>query len=158
MNINKLRNVIQTIPSISISSIKDLHRGNEFIFGQTIKNILPTTNFELLGEHLVVGNESTIGKCDMWLVNIPNNFLLSLELKTGKDNDINKQKILKTQMFKYTNLMQLYFPENTVYGIGVYKCIESGKDPIFFQSTKKHIYELEFLKNLLKTNTNYSFE
>ena len=31
---------------------------------ERVKGILPTTNFQLLGEQLVVGKDKNIGKCD----------------------------------------------------------------------------------------------
>lgn len=118
MNIYNLKNVIKLVPSI-----RDITHGNEFIFTQKIKSILPSTNFELLGEQLIVGKDNTIGKCDLWLANIPNNFLLSLELKVGEITDSKKRKFLNTQVCKYTDFMKFYYPENNVCGMGIYKCI-----------------------------------
>lgn len=151
MNIQKLRNVIRLLPSVN-----DITHGNEFLFTQDIKKLLPSTNFELLGEQLVVGKDNNVGKCDLWLANIPNNFLLSLELKVGDASDSKKQKFLQTQMYKYTDFMRLCFPEDVVYGLSAYKCIigkNTGTD-IRFSSyivpKPKHSKEIESLKINIK--------
>jgi hypothetical protein len=154
MNFHKLKNVIK-----SISSVNDITHGNEYLFTLKVKDVLPNTNFELLGEQLVVGKDKNIGKCDLWLVNLKSNFLLSLELKVGDILDIKKQNFLKTQTFKYTDHMRTYFPEEIVYGLGAYKCIlkpNSGTDVLFFNyiipNKSSHKEEIDILKSKLKTN------
>ncbi len=157
MNIQKLKHVLRLVPSIN-----DFARGNEFFFTQKVKNMLPETNFELLGEQLIVGKDNTVGKCDLWLANIPNNFLLSLELKVGGPGDSNKQNFLKTQVYKYTDYMRLYFPEDTVYGIGAYKCIKLNANG-FVKGTdikyvdyiipkNKHLNEIEDFKAQMRND------
>ncbi len=155
MNIIKLKNIIKLVPSIN-----DIAHGNEFLFTQKVKNILPKTNFELLGEQLIVGKDNTIGKCDLWLANVSNNFLLSLELKVGDPSDSSKQKFLKTQVFKYTDYMKFYFPENIIYGIGAYKCITKpsliGTEVKFVNYVSpiknKHLEEIKKLKTQIKSD------
>jgi len=154
MNFVKLKNIIQLVPSVT-----DIAHGNEYIFTQKVKYILPSTNFELLGEQLVVGKDNKIGKCDLWLANVPNNFLLSLELKVGGPGDTTKQNFLQLQVFKYTDYMRYYFPENIVYGLGAYKCIKINGFDNFVKGTEmkfsdyiiptktSHLKELEILKN-----------
>jgi hypothetical protein len=119
---NRLRNIIKLVPSID-----DIKHGPEFEFTQKIKYMLPRTNFELLGEQLIVGKDNKIGKCDLWLANIPNNFLLSLELKVGDTGDSKKQNFLETQVIRYSDFMKHYYPEDIVYGFGAYKCIKKNK-------------------------------
>jgi hypothetical protein len=151
MNIHKLKKVLRLVPSLS-----DINQGNEFFFTQKVKDMLPRTNFELLGEQLVLGKDNTIGKCDLWLANAPNNFLLSLELKVGGPGDTNKQKFLKTQVYKYTDYMGFYYPGCTVYGIGAYKCIKVSANGIirgteikfvdYISPSNRHSDEIEKLK------------
>lgn len=149
MNIQKLKQIIRLVPTIN-----DITHGSEFLFTQKVKGILPSTNFELLGEQLVVGKDNTIGKCDLWLANVSNNFLLSLELKVGGLSDSSKQKFLKTQVYKYTDFMRFYFPEDDVYGLGAYKCINkpqiTGTEIRFTNyinpTNIKHSEEIEGLK------------
>jgi hypothetical protein len=148
MNIQKLRNVIKHLPSVN-----DITHGNEFKFTQDIKRLLPSTNFELLGEQLVVGKEKNIGKCDLWLANIPNNFLLSLELKVGNAHDSRKQLFLQTQMRKYTDLMRFYFPEDVVYGLSAYKCTNNDiKFSSYIMPISVDLIEIESLKATIKEN------
>jgi hypothetical protein len=148
MNIQRINRIIKLLPSVN-----DITYGKEFTFMEQVKKILPTTNFELLGEHLIVGKENNIGKCDMWLINQPTNFLLSLELKVGESNDSKRKKLLQSQMYKYTNFMKFYFPDNTVYGIGAYKCPNDIK---FFNydavSITEHEDEIRRLKKAIKDN------
>jgi len=157
MNIQILKNILKLVPSVN-----DINHGNEFLFTQKVKMILPKTNFELLGEQLIVGKDNTIGKCDLWLANIPNNFLLSLELKVGDSSDSTKRKFLKTQVIKYTDYMKFYFPENIVYGLGAYKCIIKPKPTsiigteirfVDYISPNKsnHLEEIEKIKNKITT-------
>jgi hypothetical protein len=154
MNIQNLRQIIKLVPSVN-----DIIHGNEFLFTQKVKCFLPSTNFELLGEQLIVGKDNTIGKCDLWLANIPNNFLLSLELKVGMESDSSKRKFLNTQVYKYTDYMRFYFPDNEAYGLGAYKCINkqhTGLDIKFLDyiipTNKKHSEEIEQLKQVMKTD------
>ena len=162
MNIAKIRSILRIVPSVN-----DITQGNEFLFTQKVKHILPSTNFELLGEQLIVGKDNGIGKCDLWLANVPNNFLLSLELKVGESSDSTKKKFLKTQVLKYTDLMRFYFPENVVYGVGAYKCIKkqvkgnvTGIEirydsyiPVNFSPIKlKHSEEIEHLKSRMNSD------
>lgn len=145
MNIQRLRSVIKLLPSIN-----DITHGNEFMFTQQVKKILPSTRFELLGEQLVVGKDNNIGKCDLWLVNVPNNFLLSLELKVGESKDYKKKKFLQTQMYKYTDFMRLYFPEDTVYGLSAYKDQNGVRFFSYISPTSQHDKEIEILKEVIK--------
>jgi hypothetical protein len=159
MNIHKLRHAIRLVPSVN-----DITHGNEFLFTQKVKSMLPGTNFELLGEQLIVGKDNTIGKCDLWLANIPNRFLLSLELKVGDASDSSKRKFLKTQVFKYTDYMRFYFPEEIVYGMGAYKCIikhgtgnnasVTGSEIRFTDyidpTNNNHSQEIEYLKSKMR--------
>lgn len=161
MNIQKLRQIIKLVPVVH-----DINQGPEFLFTQKVKYILPKTNFELLGEQLVVGKDNGIGKCDLWLANVSNNFLVSLELKVGDKSDSLKKKFLKTQVIKYTNLMKHYFPEENVYGFGAYKCINNNSGMCIkfvdyttldnletFDTTNipsKHSEEIEALKYKMK--------
>jgi hypothetical protein len=160
MNINKIRQTLRIIPAVN-----DIGQGPEFLFTQKVKGILPSTNFELLGEQLIVGKDNGIGKCDLWLANIPNNFLLSLELKVGEASDLSKRKFLKTQVYKYTGLMRHYFPDNIVYGVGAYKCVNKCVnkcsigtcmkfvDYVSYEVTKipiNHSEEIEKLKQTMK--------
>lgn len=151
MNIYKLRQTIRLVPMVN-----DINQGNEYIFTEKIKSILPKTNYELLGEQLIVGKDNKIGKCDLWLANVPNNFLLSLELKVGESSNSSKRKLLNTQVHKYTEFMKFYFPEHIVYGIGAYKCIVKSNRKgtnilytdynIVMPMTNKHSEELALLK------------
>ena len=149
MNIHNLRSVIKFIPYVN-----DIASGREFIFTLKIKDILPTTNFQLLGEQLIVGKDNTVGKCDLWLANIPGNFLLSLELKVGDSGDVKKRKFLQKQVLKYTDYMRHYFPYDNVYGMGAYK---SGQDvkictysPLVERTTPMITTELNILKSKLR--------
>lgn len=154
MNIQKLRTTLRLVPRVN-----DITQGNEYLFTEKVKQILPTTNFQLLGEQLVVGKDNTIGKCDMWLANIPNNFLLSLELKVGEKSDSTKRKFLKKQVYKYTDYMKYYFPEYDVYGFGAYKCINKSRNigtciqfvDYEVQIPNNHSEEIEKLKFILKS-------
>lgn len=146
MNIQRLRQIIR---------FNNINQGSEFLFTERVKGVLPSTNFELLGEQLMVGNG--IGKCDLWLANVSNNFLLSLELKVGRTYDSSRQKFLGYQVHKYTDLMKYYFPDNIVYGMGAYKCTtKHGVDTeIKFvdyvtKTVNKHSEEIENLKYKIK--------
>lgn len=145
MCINKLRYVIK-----DLKSIIHPYGGRESIFTKNVKQLLPLTNFELIGEELCINHTLGIGKCDLWLANCPNNFLLSLELKVGHVDRINKQKLLEKQVYKYTDLMKVYYPEHNVYGLGAYKYEEFYKSGFKFihynQSTNN---EIEILKNMI---------
>jgi hypothetical protein len=138
--------------------VNDIDKGPEFLFTQRVKSILPSTKFDLLGEQLVVGKDNGIGKCDLWLANVPNGFLLSLELKVGKASDSSKRKFLKTQVYKYTGLMRHYFPDNIVYGFGAYKCMDKNSigtcmkfvDYEVEKIPLNHSEEIEHLKQQIK--------
>jgi hypothetical protein len=154
MNIQKLRQIIRLVPMVH-----DINQGPEFLFTQKVKCILPKTNFELLGEQLVVGKDNGIGKCDLWLANVPNKFLVSLELKVGDKSDLSKRKFLKTQVYKYTDLMKYYFAEETVYGFGAYQCITKNSLATCIKFVDydtpnipiNHSEEIEVLKHKMKT-------
>jgi len=138
MNIQKLKYRICLVPCIN-----DITQGKEFLFTQKVKSILPKTKFELLGEQLVVGKDNSIGKCDLWLANIPNNFLLSLELKVGNPMDLVKCNSLKKQVYKYTDFMKIYYPEYVIYGLGAYKY--KSKDLVTQQTNNKGIKFIDYL-------------
>lgn len=115
-SIQSIKNVIKSIPVA-----KDVIKGNEYMLGQSIKKILPETNFELIGEELKFGNN---GICDLWLANISNNFLLSAELKVGLYSENKKKRYLASQVSRYSKIMKDYYPMCPVYGLGVYECLD----------------------------------
>ena len=156
MNIKKLKNVIRLVPSVN-----DITHGNEYVFTEKIKEMIKSTNYQLLGEQLIVGKDNKIGKCDLWLAN-KHKFLVSLELKVGYENDLKKQNFLKTQVFRYTDFMRSYYPENIIYGLGAYKCIVKYNDTIkgtgvlftdyIIPDKPMHINEINELKKLINKN------
>lgn len=145
MDVQRLRQLMKLIPMVH-----DVNKGPEFLFTQKVKNILPKTNFELLGEQLIVGKDNNIGKCDLWLVNEPSNFLVSLELKVGDKSNLSKQKFLKTQVYKYTDYMKYYFNNEKVYGFGAYQCTNDNHvkfvDYVSLDMPLNHLKEIDLLK------------
>jgi hypothetical protein len=139
---DRLKHIIRNVKSVN----NHVH-GNEFYFTQKIKHVLPTTNFELIGEEFFIRNQKNVWRCDLWLANIPNNFLLSLELKVGRHCDNQKQLYLKTQVLRYTDLMRFYYPDDQVYGMGAYKCIT--------KQTNKHKPCVKFVDYIIPVNDNH---
>lgn len=131
----------------------------ELQFSYNIKRNLVKTNFQLIGEELNLKKNKQVGRCDLWLANAANGFLLSLELKVGTPNDLSKQKILKQQTFRYTEFMKYYFPEHRVYGLGAYKCIKHEFNEVKHEEIKFfdywniiedcHEFEIDKLKQLI---------
>lgn len=115
MNINALRKTISHLKSIPSPG------GKEFEFSKTIQNLLQQTNFEIIGEELCINLPEGVGKCDLWLANCKDNYLLSLELKVGDLENKRKQEHLKDQVFKYSKFMKVFYPTNRVFGFGIYK-------------------------------------
>jgi len=151
MNILALKHVIKDLrPIIHFSESK------EYIFSTGVKRILPNTNFELLGEELSINHKFGVGKCDLWLANCSNNFLLSLELKVGGLDDFKKQNLLNNQVRKYTDLMKIYYPNEVVYGLGAYKIYGSNSNYFKYfwndgcnKVNGVHIQEIDHLKSFI---------
>ena len=137
MNISKLRSSISNLKSVAV---KFTDNGKELLFANSVKSVIGRSNFELIGEELCINNSMGVGKCDLWLANCEHNFLLSLELKVGDRTDTKKQRNLKRQVVKYTDLMKFYFPEEIIYGTGAYKFIAGGVDFFDYQDCFKIIY------------------
>jgi hypothetical protein len=146
MNIKTLKLAIKDVKTVILSA-----SGKESLFSQNIKLKLPSTNFQLIGEELCLEHANGVGKCDMWLANCPNKFLVSLELKIDDNNDIKKQELLVFQMHKYSQLMKEFYPMHTVYGLGAYKYSDNYKffDNLPSKPVKKHILEIDLLKNII---------
>lgn len=150
MDITKVRRVIRHVPSFkwNIGS-------KEASFSRDVIRILPSTNYELLGEELILKNNGRTWKCDLWLANVPNCFLMSLELKVGKYGNLNKRSKLNEQVYNYSNIMRSYYPEYVIHGLGAYK-VENVDSKCFhkvlyFENhhpkiTNDHLEEIEELK------------
>lgn len=127
-------------------------KSREKIFSEEIKRILPHTNLNILGEELLLQPR---GQCDLWLANEYKghvNFLLSLELKVGSENDNTKKHKLMKQVDVYTKAMQKYFPAYPVYGLGAYK-VNQG-DKVLWFGNDHNVESLIQFKNLVECAIN----
>lgn len=120
-----------------------------------IKGIMNTTNFEIIGERLITDT----GVCDLWLYNHVNNFLVSfnLSIHINSNSEYSKLYALNRKVYNTANCMRNYYPEHTVYGLGVYKCLNQSRYdyPIvmIIKETPKepiaHTRELNALRNVI---------
>ena len=115
--------------------------GMELLFCNFIKQeVLPETKFKIIGEE-VHFTKPYHGRCDLWLEHPE--FLLSLELKVGTLKQIKKQKKLVSQVTRYTEALQYYFPQHHVLGMGSFWI--PYDDILFFHYKESHD-DIETLK------------
>ena len=147
MNVKSLRLIIKDLVPIPLPA-----SGKKFLFNEAVKLKLPSTNYRLLGENLCINRDEGTGKCDLWLANPKNKFLVSLDLKVGEIDDLTKQQLLVKQVNKYTGFMKCYYPMHIVYGLGAYKYPDGVNFIDTLCGDPKHIFEINKLKSVIKSS------
>jgi len=135
-----------------VRSVADKLVSKENLLKNRIKRLITNdcTNFEVIGEELYFKKNHIYnkGQCDLWLAS--NNFLLSLELKTGQINDFEKKNKLLKQTIKYKSIMEHYYPDYYVYGLGIYLS-NCGKFQYYELGTNN---DISLLKESIESNCN----